>query len=1285
MNIKDFIRKAALFISYSALFFIFLLAILIFFTRTAYFRNWLSQTVHGQIEKRGKIQLFYKEIEGGLFSGMTVRGIVIKCEGKEDDSIKCETLKIKLHFPDLIKGTLALPHIVCAGLHISIIRTKEGSFVLPPFPPPSPTAMPAPQKEIFFSAILLEKLTVMDSTVIFTDHFQKESPHIMTIGSIETECTLRLSTYFEKLWWNADIKTLSFSLSPYPIGTLYIKGQLAQQKDVLNINNVEINTGASALSLSGKIKLAQEPSIDIHHSSFALSLDEVRNIVGRGFLPSALSELHTLKGEAKAQGKLSDLACSLLLSYAFDQQESTINIKGTINLDDPSTPHYRLRAELNRFPLSRWIPSSLNGSSSHTIDLNAQISGMGIRPKEMSTDFTLHTTSFTLYERQIEAVSLQGQFEKENLTMNKIALHTPFGMVRAEGEIDVEAPFPYEFSVTFQQLDLKGLKIKEFPSSNLAGQVKMKGVLGKRITEDFEASGSIELFPSRIGDIYPDYLFLKGHYGSDMIHLSEGKMQMEGLRFSAYGTVCQGTNSGIQDEKRVSLCMDLEELDLALLKLLKKDLPLQGIVTGKGTISGCLKEPLFDVNLQGNKITFQDFHINEMMLNGRCKGITPFESIGFSGTIHALSILFKKNTYLDSLSLEAHKDEEHEIVWSIKGNSKNTSLIDARGAVEIQNLRQLIARIDSITFPLGPTIWKNKEPIRCETDEQGVRISSCTLSSAQGIFSLQGAIEWGGAQKISLTLSEVSLDQLHNVAAQSIPFGGVLDADLKVSGSFNAPLMKGYAVIKNGIAGQFKFDEFRHDISYDQKQLDLIASLSQEGRKTLHLSGKLPIDLAFQKVQDRFSLQGFFVDIRIDQLDLGFIPSLLPSITMVQGTLSGKGQISGSLGEPHFDTELDFVNTSFQIMPLSQIFTLQEARIQGTHERIIIDGIKILGTSGSALLSTTIELSQFSLDQFIATLNMEQWKILYSSDSHFVCDGEMKAQGTLSDINLSGSVTLPSVKVKISDFIGSNRINPEVVMVKERGKKPDFIEKKPGFFMKNVIIDTHVHIPRNLWIIHDQANIELKGDIHILKAKENNPRVLGDIQSVRGYYTFYNKEFEVQKAVLTFQGLTVINPQIDMRTVYRVGGVNIFIIITGTKNAPVVTLQSDPSMPQNDIISYLIFGRATEDLSQRESANLQAQAFALVGRIVAMQVMGIFGEKFSVDTIQIRASKQGTPSLEIGKYLARDVYVAYSRELGQQKSEMLTVEYYLYSNLTLETEIRADDRSGIDLIWKKDF
>jgi len=132
-------------------------------------------------------------------------------------------------------------------------------------------------------------------------------------------------------------------------------------------------------------------------------------------------------------------------------------------------------------------------------------------------------------------------------------------------------------------------------------------------------------------------------------------------------------------------------------------------------------------------------------------------------------------------------------------------------------------------------------------------------------------------------------------------------------------------------------------------------------------------------------------------------------------------------------------------------------------------------------------------------------------------------------------------------------------------------------------------------------------------------------------------------------------------------------------------LQSEPPLSQDDIISYLVFGRATEDLNQRESAGLQGEAFALLGRVVATQVMGVFGEKLPVDTIQIRASEQGTSSLEFGKYVTRDVFVSFGKEFGLEGSEQLRVEYYLYSNLTLETEIRSDERSGVDLIWKKDF
>ena len=131
----------------------------------------------------------------------------------------------------------------------------------------------------------------------------------------------------------------------------------------------------------------------------------------------------------------------------------------------------------------------------------------------------------------------------------------------------------------------------------------------------------------------------------------------------------------------------------------------------------------------------------------------------------------------------------------------------------------------------------------------------------------------------------------------------------------------------------------------------------------------------------------------------------------------------------------------------------------------------------------------------------------------------------------------------MSEMIGSGQKNPDIILIKTRGEEPGLSEKEPGFFYKNIALDLTVIIPRNLWVTDDRANIELKGDVKIYKVYKQSPSIMGTIESIRGHYTFYNKEFEIQKGIVQFQGLSKVNPLIDMQTVYRIRDINIFIVI----------------------------------------------------------------------------------------------------------------------------------------------
>ena len=124
------------------------------------------------------------------------------------------------------------------------------------------------------------------------------------------------------------------------------------------------------------------------------------------------------------------------------------------------------------------------------------------------------------------------------------------------------------------------------------------------------------------------------------------------------------------------------------------------------------------------------------------------------------------------------------------------------------------------------------------------------------------------------------------------------------------------------------------------------------------LSGRIPLDLSFQKVSNRWSFPGLDLKLTVNELDLGGITAISPKITLAQGKVSGGGEITGSLLDPAFEGKLAFTHSAFQIQPISQIFSLKNAQIHADHRQITFENVNIFGDSGLATVTCAIELSR---------------------------------------------------------------------------------------------------------------------------------------------------------------------------------------------------------------------------------------------------------------------------------------------------------------------------------------
>jgi len=1321
MREKQLIRSLAILLSSIAVSLGALLLILAMVTQTAFFRSWLRTTLIQETQKRFGLALSVDRIGGNLVTGLTLeKG---ELQGSTGERLSLDRLKVRFSPISLLFGRVTFPLVSVSGLHLTVIRTAEGYYRVLPFSMP-----PSSAKQLDSSSLPLldfRSLLIQDGSLTFRDYFRmsamtehrqglpapQEPTEIVAQG---IQADLSLGLYFRQgaRDWETHIRSLSLSsLSPYQVTIQKIQGGIGYHQGSLEINGLEALTSQSQIWMQGKVTLGKEPFFDVRARFPKISLSELQSISdkARQALPATILRLSKLEGEASVRGTLKDLACTSLLFFNAGKQKVQWQTTGTLDFSDPGLPLYHLRTKFKQFPVSWWLPPkkgaglSLPQGLPESVDLSARIKGEGIRPGEISVEFDADISPFILFGRPVTAVDLSGQLDTYHLQLTKLEVYSPVGRARLQGQIDLRSPFFYQLTLSFQQLDLEG--IKGFPSTRLAGEAQLQGnwefsgisghpgVSGlswyKRGNQrsGFQASGSIRLFPSRVGERFLDSLLLEGDFEDGLVHLSQGNISMDGLNLSLFG---------MASSQRLHLTWNLRELDLSQLKegmgSTLASLP-EGIISGRGKVTGNPKSPRVEGELAGRDISFRDYRVSNVVVKGIAEG-SSFETLDFDAEVQVSSFWRSQQKLQESLKVKANK-KGPRITWQMQGVQEGNRSSQARGSMEIPQARQVSARIDEVSFPLGEVTWRSIGPIQVEWDSGVLKIISLRVGAGQGqgYLSVQGEIKRTGQQTMQIQMSGFPLQAIAKWTGQKISLSGTLDGEVSIAGTRSLPEISGNLEAVKGkwspiaTGAPCSFDRLAQEFAYSQKNLTFTASLTQAGKETLHLSGNLPVDLSFSPVQDRLSGKGVQVKADIQEMDLSFLPSILPQMAEVKGAISGTGEMTGSLKDPQFGLSVGFINTSFRIKPLLQVFKVRKALIKGNSRRIVFEEVELAGKSGMGKFSGVAELSGFSVKSLDARLKMDKWKIVYSRDTYFVFDGDLSAQGLLSRISLSGSVQVPEGKVKLKDLAFSRQSNQEIQVVEERGDEMRLAEKKAAFFKPNVSMNVDVIIPRNLWVNGDQTDLELKGELGIRKAYAQNPVVTGSIESIRGTYTFYSKEFTIQKAIVQFQGTPEINPLLDMITVYKVGETNINILITGTRKSPIVRLQSDDkTLSQDQIISLLVFGHPLENLNQREAASLQGEAFALLGRMVAMQVLGIFGEKLPLDTVQIRASKEGTSTLEVGKYLTRNIFVSFGKEFGQEKgSEQIVVEYYLYSNLTLNAEIRNDQRSGVDLIWKKDF
>ena len=235
-------------------------------------------------------------------------------------------------------------------------------------------------------------------------------------------------------------------------------------------------------------------------------------------------------------------------------------------------------------------------------------------------------------------------------------------------------------------------------------------------------------------------------------------------------------------------------------------------------------------------------------------------------------------------------------------------------------------------------------------------------------------------------------------------------------------------------------------------------------------------------------------------------------------------------------------------------------------------------------------------------------------------------------------------------------------------------------------ITIRIDIPNNAWIRRSDTNVELRGWMAVTKRPGAEAALTGEINTVRGWYTFQGKTFTIEEGRVTFTG-NDFNPLLDLTAAYKAGDYTVRVKIGGSISKPALTLESEPALEQADILSVLLFGKPASQLSQNESASLREQAIGVASNYVAGQLTRSVADALGVDTLRFETGGEGAQgaSVALGKYIAPDVFVSIAHRFARQGVQELRIEYTVTPHWSIETSTDSLGESGLDVFWKNRY
>ncbi|MDT8444341.1 MAG: translocation/assembly module TamB domain-containing protein [Desulfuromonadales bacterium] len=537
-------------------------------------------------------------------------------------------------------------------------------------------------------------------------------------------------------------------------------------------------------------------------------------------------------------------------------------------------------------------------------------------------------------------------------------------------------------------------------------------------------------------------------------------------------------------------------------------------------------------------------------------------------------------------------------------------------------------------------------------DDRGFQCNAHIEGAHEGILDLSltstdsPRLAWPVSGRIGLEVANLKLQSLNPLLPDKVEIDGVIngksggywldDGQIVMDGQLQ---LADSGVTLHNSGGQINIQVSQAAAEWQWQGDQLAGSLSLQlaregqlqGNWQLPLPARWPIDFVEEGALQA-SLQG---QLRATGILAALAPGLIQDL---HGQIKGDLQVAGSWLDPVFSGELALLDAGAYVPATGVTIKDFEVRtvLQGT--QLKIEEFSLRSGPGTLSGSGMIGFDRWQLQNYRLMVEGERLQIYNFPELQVLCSPELTLSGDLETLRLEGRLLIPELSLLEAETAPEVLPSDDVVIAGEdqEGRKALPIDAD---------IQVAVELGENVRVRTAGVATRLQGGGRITLDEQNHVVFFGEITLAKGVYKAYGANLDIKQGVLTFAGGAVDNPRLNILATREVGTVQAGVQVTGTAEAPVVTLYSQPAMPERDILGYIFMGRPMREGQEGEDALMISAGALLPGYggtfsdlgISEIDIQGLFAGTGGV-TLRKRLSEKWEVESTLGVESGVDLY-----------------------------------------------